>query len=582
MVAILVLILSVSVFAQEKTEHALFDGLDDDIAAVMAEWKVPGLAIAVVRDGKVILLKGYGRRDVEADQPVTPDTLFAIGSTTKAFTAMALGLLADEGKLNWDTPVREYLPSFTLEDEYATLHMTPTDLLNHDSGLPRHDLVWYGTSLTREEIFERLRYLEPSAEFRTRYQYNNLMFMTAGYLVGRISGGTWEQFVAERLFKPLGMDRSTFGAPDPDKVDDVASPYELDGEKVKKVPHYKGWAVGPAGSIYSSAREMSNWLQLHLNDGKYGDKQIVTESTMKLLHMPKMVMGGGSREMPITAYGYGWVFQPYRGHHFLWHNGGIDGFYAFIGFLPYDDFGLVILTNRAGNPAPEIISRMLFDRLAGLDEIDWNGRFIERRERAREAEKEASAEGDGNRKEGTSPSHPLADYAGTYAHPAYGEFTVVFDGRMLKGTFRGATADLEHYHYDVFKFKHPKGIEFKFTFALDDDGNVASVSSPLQAGVDAIVFLRVADESLKRVDYLEKFVGEYDLAGQPLTFEIRNGVLYGLIAGQPPYELEPLRENSFRLKALEGYSVEFKVDEGGDVARVVVHQPEGDFIAKRK
>ncbi|MFQ6032023.1 MAG: serine hydrolase domain-containing protein, partial [Candidatus Zixiibacteriota bacterium] len=215
----------------------------------MKEWKVPGLAISIVKEDKVIYTKGFGFRDVKKGLKVTPHTLFAIGSCTKAFTAVAMGFLVDEGKLDWDKPVREYLPSFKLKDPFASERMTPRDLVCHRSGLPRHDLVWYNSSTSREELTHRLQYLEPSKDFRTTYQYQNLMFMTAGYMVGKIAGKTWEEFVRERILEPLGMEESNFSVEDSKKAPDFALPYFKDKqERVIEIPFRNIDNVGPAGS----------------------------------------------------------------------------------------------------------------------------------------------------------------------------------------------------------------------------------------------------------------------------------------------------------------------------------------------
>jgi CubicO group peptidase (beta-lactamase class C family) len=579
MLSVLIVLLAVSLsFAQEKPQAEPFEGFSAFVEQIMKEWEVPGIAVAIVKDGEVVFIRGYGYRDLETKLPVTPQTLFAIGSTTKAFTAFALGILADEGKIAWDKPVRTWLPEFQLKDEYASEHMTPTDLLNHDSGLPRHDLMWYDSDFSRKEIYDRLRYLEPTAELRQTYQYSNLMFMVAGYLVGQVSGGTWEDFVAERIFKPVGMERSIFGPPQDANVD-CSSPYVKQQGKLTKVDHYNKWAVGPAGSIYSSAEDMSKWLLVHLNKGKIGETALVTESTFNLLHTPKTVMGGGSAEMPIVAYGFGWVIQPYRGHQFIWHNGGIDGFYAFIGYLPYDNLGLVVLTNNANNPTPEIISRTLFDRTFGLEPIDWNAKFTEQRKKGEEAEKEAGKAS--GRKEGTTPSHPLTDYVGTYEHPAYGRVVIGLVDGKLEIALLGEKLTLDHFHYDVFQMKHISGTELMWKFNTDLSGDISSIESVLQVGVAPIVFTRVAEESLKQEAYLQKFVGEYELMGQTIRFEVRGGVLFAIVPGQPDYELVPVKENNFKLKIAEGYSVEFKVDEAGNVTEAVFHQPNGDFPVKR-
>ena len=563
-------------WSQEKASAELYEGFDAFVEETIQQWNVPGLAIAVVRDGEVVLLRGYGKRDVEDNLPVTPKTLFAIGSTTKAFTSLALGMLVEEGKIAWDEPVRTYLPEFELMDETASLEATPLDLVNHRTGLPRHDAVWYNSGLSREQLVRRLRYLEPSAGLRERLQYNNLTFMTAGYLVGRMSGGTWEEFVDRRILKPLGMANSVFGPPEDWSVE-TASPYISDGDGVMKVPHYKDWAIGPAGSIYSSAEDMSKWLLFHLGDGKVGEHEIVSKTILDMMHTPQItVPSAGTKELPLTTYGMGWVIQVYRGQKYVWHNGGIDGFYAYIGFLPFEKDGVVILTNLANHSASEIISRRIFDRLTGLDDYDWSSYYLERRDRDDDSEEE-----DTGRKTGTSPTHALADYAGTYSHPAYQEVTIEHADGVLTAGFHGETATLEHYHYDVFAGDF-EGTVLKLTFGMSDTGDIDRLSIELQDGVDPIVFERVADENLKDAACIAQFALEFEDDGGCMHFEVRDdGLLYAILPGQPAYALVPIRQNWFQLRDLEEYEVEFRRDAEDNIIEVAFHQPNGVFVSKR-
>ena len=239
---------------------AALAGLDEFVAGAMKDWKVPGVAVAVVKDGQVILSKGYGTRDADKQLPVTPKTLFAIGSITKSFTVTALGMLADDGKLDWDKPVREYLPEFRLYDQVASDHMTPRDLVTPRSGLPRHDALWYNSTFTRREMIERLRYLEPSKDFRSTWQYNNLMFLTAGYLAGQLAGTSWEELVRARIFGPLGMTGSNFSVTDSQKSPDFAQPYATVKEETKKIPFRGIDEMAPAGSINSNIEDMTRYL----------------------------------------------------------------------------------------------------------------------------------------------------------------------------------------------------------------------------------------------------------------------------------------------------------------------------------
>ncbi len=264
--------------AADVPAHAL-DGWDHFVEQAMADWKVPGLALAVVRDGKVIQMKGYGFRDREKKLPVTPRTLFAIGSITKSFTVTGLGMLVDEGKLQWDEPVRAYLPDFRLNDPVATEQMTAMDLVTHRSGLPRHDGVWYGSSRSRSELFARLRYLDLSRPFRSDWQYNNLMFMAAGHLAERVADRSWEDFTRDRILAPLAMKRTNFSVEDSQHDDDFSRPYrEVDG-KVRAVPFYRfSTGVGPAGSINSCVEEMVPYLQFHMNRGLHETRRLLSEA----------------------------------------------------------------------------------------------------------------------------------------------------------------------------------------------------------------------------------------------------------------------------------------------------------------
>ena len=247
-------------------------------------WHVPGLAVGVIKDGQIILCEGYGLRNITKNLLVTPDTLFPIGSCTKAFTAMSVGLLVDEGKLNWDKPVQEYLPTFKLQDTFASERMTPRDLLTHRSGLPRHDMMWYATNYDRQEIFNRLRYLEASRDFRYEFQYQNIMYMVAGLLVGEMVGTTWEKFIQTRIFDQLNMKNSNLSTTVTQNSPNFATPYLYRGGQIKDIPFFESdgekATVGPAGNIVSCVSDMAKWLHLHANGGKLGEQQFISEANL--------------------------------------------------------------------------------------------------------------------------------------------------------------------------------------------------------------------------------------------------------------------------------------------------------------
>ena len=404
----------------------------------------------------------------------------------------------DEGKLDWDKHVRDYLPTFKLQDEVATAQMTPRDLLCHRSGLPRHDFAWLGSALSRKELFDRMRYLEPRADFRSIFQYNNFMFLTAGYLAGEVTGSTWEAVVRTRIFEPLGMKDSDFSVEDSRKKPDLALPYGEKDDKVVELPFRNLDAMGPAGSINSNVLDMAQWVLLNLNKGKAGDKQVISEASLAEIHSPQMVVQEGVfrilekfPEMFTTSYGLGWFITNYRGHTWIHHGGNIDGFTAFVTFFPRDDIGVVVLSNMNGTSVPEIIALNIYDRLLGLDQVPWSGRYMEIRDKSKAQAEKRKAEVDKDRKTGTRPSHPLEDYVGDYVHPAYGTLTVLKDGDGLRATRCGMTFAATHYHYDVFDLASEEtGLKLKASFALDLKGNVASVSIPFAPGVKDIVFTR--------------------------------------------------------------------------------------------
>jgi CubicO group peptidase (beta-lactamase class C family) len=345
----------------------------------MQKWKVPGLAIAVVQHGQVVYSRGFGLRDVKRNLPVTTKTLFAIGSVTKSFTSLAMGILNDEGQLDWDKPVPEYIPEFQMYDAETNERMTPRDLITHRAGLASHDMVWYTSDFSREELVHRLRFLQSNRDFRSGYNYNNLLVMTAGYLVGKISGQGWESFVQQRILQPLKMTSSDFSILDIQKNSDYALPYrkDEDTENVKETPFHSVDSVCPAGCINSNVEEMSRYAMFQLGKGKIGEYQIISETNLKLTHSPQVPISMESefKELGPMSYGMGWVITSYRGYRMIWHNGGIDGFYALLTMLPDEDLAVMILTNLQNQPLPEIVAYNIYDRLLQLDAIDWSDRF---------------------------------------------------------------------------------------------------------------------------------------------------------------------------------------------------------------
>jgi len=492
------------------------------IETEMKNWNVPAVAVLIVKNDKVIFSEGFGYRDLEKKLKVTSNTIFPIGSVSKSFTVLALGMLADEKKLDFDQPVRNYLPTFRMYDDYLTGHITPRDMLSHRTGLPRHDLVWYNAGLTGEETTKRIRYLQLSYGFRERFQYNNLMYQASGCLVEELTGRTWEEFVEERIFMPLGMESSNFSIEELQKYPDYALPYSMNMNSVRKfpeklsdidikrIPFFKMTANGPAGSINSNLKDMAKWVRFHLAEGKVDGKQIIARETLLQMHAPQMVIPFDSElkflfydETPTISYGLAWVILPYRGHYMVHHGGNVPGFTSLVSFIPKEKIGVVVLTNMTGTSFTYVTTFNIFDRLLGLKPIDWSERFMttERENWENKNEAEAEAEAEKQHQKNTHPSHPLVHYVGHYTHPAYGQIIIGKEDEQLNIEFRERTVPIDHYHYDTFRIsdEDPDHLLVHFgvrnvTFLLNKNGDIDRLTLPLQAGVDDIVFQKVTSK----------------------------------------------------------------------------------------
>ena len=486
------------VLANDQVSDETFKGFDEFVEEVMADWKVPGLSLAVIKDGKVIYEKGYGFRDIENKLDVTPETIFPIASTTKAFTGMAAGMLVDEGKLDLDKPIINYMPCIKFKDSYTTYHITATDLLNHTSGIPGYDAVWYKSEFTTDEVFNKVKYLENSCDLHQKFQYNNIIYSVSGYLIKDITGKTWAEYVKEKITMPLGMDNTSFTTEDMLKSENYSMPYVIKNNKVEKVPFLNVSTIAPAGGMNSTVLDLSKWVQFHLNLGKVGNKQLVSLGALKQIYTPKALMQAPTShaEFSQDMYAYGWVMRTYRGHLFLQHCGGIDGYMSHVSFMPKDQIGVVLLMSTDSETV-NIIPYNIYDRLLGLEQIPWNDRNKQEQAQTKEAIKKAKETTKDPRQTDTKPTHPLKDYAGTYTNELFGDMEVKLEGKELKGLFRDEFA-MRHYHYDVFEGYDPDDPEepnCKVTFLMDANGDISSLSMPLVPELkDEIIFIKAKEK----------------------------------------------------------------------------------------
>ena len=571
----------------DEAARQTLKGFESFVDSAMTAWKVVGLGLGVVVDGQVVYLRGHGLRDLERKLPVTTKTLFAIGSSSKAFTVFALGTLVDQGKLEWDKPVINYMPDFRLYDPSATLRITPRDLVTHRSGLPRHDLVWYNNSTSsREDVLRRLAYLQPNKDLRETFQYNNLMFLSAGVLAGRLMNSSWEDAIRHLVFQPLGMASSNFSVEASQQTADFSLGYAVRRDTIQRLPFRNIDLVGPAGSINSNIDDMLKWVGMHLAGGVVNGKPVITRATLTDMYAPHMPIGGMPTDASLGAanYGMGWFLNEYRGHYQVQHGGNIDGFSAMVALFPQDRVGLVILSNQNGSALPGILLNHIADRVFGLPPRDWNGEALARSRRAQAAAREAEKKKESVRVANTHPSHPIAEYAADYAHPGYGTLAITQEEDRLVATYNGIATPIQHWHYDVFDgLRNPKDPTFegmKYNFRTNLKGDIDAVAAAFEPNVDPIVFVRQPDRQLLDAAFLARLTGKYYLT-DTARVTLKGNVLVVQIGNGGPIELVPDRRTEFNIKGNAATSVEFVLDAQGKPVMLRLKQPNGVFESKR-
>jgi CubicO group peptidase (beta-lactamase class C family) len=455
------------------------------------DWRVPGFAIAIVKDDRVVFAKGFGVRELGKPDAVDKDTLFAVASNTKAFTAAALATLVDEGKINWDDPVTKYLPYFQLYDPLASREMTVRDLLSHRSGLATFggDLLWYETTYPRAEIIRRVRYLKPAYGFRSHYGYQNIMFLTAGEIVPAVTGKSWDDYVKEKFFTPLGMTRTNTTFKQLTQTTNVATPHnEVDG-KVRVVHYSNVDSAGGAAVINSSVAEMAEWLRLQLGRGTYNGKKIFSAAASREMWTPNTIASGVSESaerfnptVHFNLYGMGWFLSDYRGRKVATHSGGLDGMTSRVGLLPEENLGYVILTNSE-TPLQSLMMYKIFDVFTGAPARDWSADYLARAKAAKERDEAETKRIEAARVLNTKPSLPLSAYAGTYGGAMYGDARITEENGHLVVRLLPSPAyvgDLEHWHFDTFRIKWRDSVVYPYprgwvTFTLDPQGKVSDM-----------------------------------------------------------------------------------------------------------
>jgi CubicO group peptidase (beta-lactamase class C family) len=473
------LTLSSFALAQRPAEPAR--QLDAYTAQAVKDWGAVGLAIAVVKDGRVVFEKGYGVRELGKPDLVDSTTLFAIGSTTKAMTAAAMGMLVDEGKVRWDDPVINYLPGFQLKDPWVTREITVRDLLTHRAGLPNVDFLWYGTNNSTAEILRRVRYVDLAYSPRSSFIYQNVMYAAAGQVIAAVSGMPWEEFVRTRIFEPLHMTGTVPLLSRASAQPNVASPHDRIDDTMRVIRNASVDGVASAGSVWSSVADMSKWMRFILDSGRVDGKRLLKPETFAELLKPQTMVPPDqfypsarlTRPHWVT-YGLGWFQQDYDGRAVDFHTGSIDGMVAIIGLIPDERLGVYVLANADHVELRHALMLKAFDLWgpAPGKGRDWSTELRTLYGNANAQAIAARKAAEAKRVTGTKPSLPLARYAGTYSDSLYGDVTIRTSGdglRFKSGTMEGT---LEHWQYETFRVQWDNRWQGTalVTFVIGSDG----------------------------------------------------------------------------------------------------------------
>ena len=577
--------------AQDNPFAKQMTGFDDYMEQILTDWNAPGIGVGIVYKDRLVFAKGYGYRDYEKKLPVTANTMFQIASNTKLFTATAVGFLVEERRLDWDQPVKNYVPSIQFYNNELNNTVTIRDMLAHRTGISRHDLIWYKSDFTRKELFDRLKYLEPSQPLRQGFIYNNLMYCASGYITELLSGKSWESYVKEKIFDPLEMSSSTFTIQDMLKLPDYFVPYneKRDTTLLYKIPYYEDQAaIGPAGAIVSNINDLSKWLIAQLNGGMYKGKQAIPENIIRATLTPAIALDNsisiqkGYLELLGSSYGMARNVASYRGHLISYHGGDINGIHSQVSIMPVDSIGVIVFT--IGDHTSSLYNTVTFniyERLLGMSQTPWSERRLKDRVEGKAVDKQGRSQAGFDKVPDTNPSHKLEDYAGEFEHPAYGIIHITLKDQQLHFDFHNIKLPLSHYHYN--RFDTPNDEEYgqwTLNYLTNPQGEIDKIVLSLDES--EVTFTRKPDDSMTNPEVLAKYVGKYELAGGILEIALNeNNTLEVIMPGQPKYELVAYKNDQFRLKQFSDLVVKF-VNENNSISGFDLMQPSGIYRYTRK
>lgn len=576
--------------AQEREFTNKLQGFDSYMEQVLKDWNTPGIGVGIVINDKLVFAKGYGYRDYEKKLPFLSSTLCQIASNSKLFTAVAAGMLVEEGKLTWDKPVRESVPTIQFYNDQLNNNVTLRDMLSHRTGVTRHDLIWFKSDFTRKQLFEKLKYLEPQEPMRETFLYNNLMFSAVGQIIELKSGKTWEQFVRERILEPLDMRATAYTITEMVKNPDHGVPFreKRDSFELYKIPYYEDTeGVAPAGAIISNIDELSHWLIALMNEGKYNGKQVLPANVLKATLQPAIGLPNtlgesqGYWEILNPAYGMGRQTASYRGRLITYHGGDLPGFHSQISFMPNDRIGVILLViGDHSAPLYNVVSYNVYERLLGMDQTPWSQRRLEQRLASKKAGTEARAKAGADRVPNTKPSHLLADYGVEYENPAYGILKIGVKDNQLQFGFHEFQFPMTHFHYDRFDTPDDEQYgRFSVNFRTNPQGDIDGAAISLDEA--EVVFTRRPETLDPKL--LEKLAGVY-LTPAHVKFQVlyQPGAGLSLVfPGGPPLKLIPVKGLQFRTPQFADDIYEF-VMENGQVKALKERDPSGELSYPRQ
>jgi CubicO group peptidase (beta-lactamase class C family) len=564
---------------------------DSDMEKLLKDWNAPGFGVGIVEKDKLVFAKGYGYRDYEKKLPFTPKTLLPIGSNTKLFTAIAAGMLVEEGKLTWDKPIRDAVTTIRFYNNELNNSVTLRDMLAHRTGITRHDMIWYKQdSLKRKDIFDRIQYMKPEVSLRESFLYNNNMYAAVGYIIELLSGKTWEEFVSEKILKPLSMHSTIYTIAEMLEQSDYSVPFaeKRESNEIYKIPYDEDTeADAPAGAIISNIEDISHWLAALMNDGTCMGKQVLSENILKATLEPAMAMPNllgetyGWWELLNPAYGMGRETASYQGHLLTYHGGYIDGFSSQVSFLTQNQLGVIVLAIGEHCVAlGDIITYNVYERLLGLAQIPWSSRRLDVRLKAKQADNEARSKAGTDKVPNTTPSHSVGDYAGEYVHPAYGILKIEMKDSELLLKFGRIQLPLTHFHYDRFDTPDDERYgKWSVNFLTNPQGDVNKVVTSMDEA--EVTFIRRA--SVPDSQLLTLLAGTYKTPTQKkLQVVLKDdNFLYLLFPGEPELKLIPYKNLTFQAEKFSDMIFEF-VMENGQVSVLKERQPSGEYVFVRQ